>query len=133
MRSSETRRVLVTGSGRGIGKGIALEFARQGAKVQLAARTMDELEATRTELLQFASEVRATALDLLVSDSARLIVHELAEAWAGLDVLVTNAWAAGQDGFLELDDEVWPATGSANGAGGSRQRNGSCNLKLALQ
>lgn len=108
MRPSEPRRVLVTGSGRGIGKGIALEFARQGAKVQLTARTIDELEATRTELMRFASEVRATAVDLLAPDSARLIVDEAANAWGGLDVLVTNAGAAAQGGFLELDDDAWP-------------------------
>jgi 3-oxoacyl-[acyl-carrier protein] reductase len=103
------RRVLVTGSGRGIGKGIALRFAQGGAKVQLVARSASELEETRSELANFTSEVRATVLDLTAPDSARKVVGEVASAWGGLDILVTNAGAAAQGGFLELEDEVWPA------------------------
>jgi NAD(P)-dependent dehydrogenase (short-subunit alcohol dehydrogenase family) len=101
------QRVLVTGSGRGIGKAIARRFAQGGARVQLVARSQEELEATRAELLEFTQEVRATALDLLIPDSARQIVAEVSAAWGGLDILVTNAGAAAQGGFLELEDDVW--------------------------
>jgi NAD(P)-dependent dehydrogenase (short-subunit alcohol dehydrogenase family) len=101
------QRVLVTGSGRGIGKAIARQFAQGGARVQLVARSREELEATRAELLELTQEVRATALDLLIPDSARQIVAEVSDAWGGLDILVTNAGAAAQGGFLELEDDVW--------------------------
>ncbi len=103
----ENRRVLVTGSGRGIGKAIARRFAQDGARIQLVARSQGELDATRAELLEFTSEVRATALDLVLPDSARKIVDEVADAWGGLDILVTNAGAAAQGGFLELEDDAW--------------------------
>lgn len=109
MRSFENKRVLVTGSGRGIGKAIARRFAQGGAKILLVARSGNELEQTRAELLELTSEVRATALDLILPDSARQIVAEAADTWGGLDILVTNAGAAAQGGFLELDDDVWPA------------------------
>ena len=108
MRSFENRRVLVTGSGRGIGKGIARRFAEGGAKVLLVARSRDELEQTRTELRELKSDVRSTALDLTLPDSARQLVTEAGAAWGGLDILITNAGAAPQGGFLELDDEAWP-------------------------
>ncbi len=104
----KNKRVLVTGSGRGIGKGIAEQFAREGAWVQLVARSEEELEATRSELLKFTAEVRATSLDLLGPASGRQIVEEVQHAWGGLDILVTNAGAAAQGGFLELEDAVWP-------------------------
>jgi len=104
----KNKRVLVTGSGRGIGKGIAERFAREGAWVQLVARSEEELEATLSELLKFTAEVRATPLDLLAPDSGRQIVEEVQRAWDGLDILITNAGAAAQGGFLELEDAVWP-------------------------
>ncbi len=109
MRSFENKRVLVTGSGRGIGKAIARRSAQGGAKILLVARSGNELEQTSAELLELTSEVRATALDLILPDSARQIVAEAADTWGGLDILVTNAGAAAQGGFLELDDDVWPA------------------------
>jgi NAD(P)-dependent dehydrogenase (short-subunit alcohol dehydrogenase family) len=108
MRSFEHHRVLVTGSGRGIGKGIARRFAQGGAKILLVARSRDELDQTRAELLQLTPEVRAVALDLTLPDSANQIVGHAAAAWGGLDVLVSNAGAAPQGGFLELDDDAWP-------------------------
>ena len=109
MRSFEGRCVLVTGSGRGIGKGIARHFAQGGAKVLLVARSHDELDQTRTELLELTSDVRAFALDLTAPDAARRVVSAAADAWGGLDILITNAGAAPQGGFLELDDNAWPA------------------------
>ncbi|MEW5978759.1 MAG: SDR family oxidoreductase [Acidobacteriota bacterium] len=102
------KKVLVTGSGRGIGKAIAQRFARDGASVQLVARSKEELETTGSELLKFTAEVRATSLDLLAPDSGRQIVEEVERAWDGLDILITNAGAAAQGGFLELEDAVWP-------------------------
>lgn len=107
MKHFENRRVLVTGSGRGIGKAIAHRFAREGAKIQLVARSQGELDATRAELLALTAEVRATALDLQLPGSAQQIVGEVADVWGGLDILVTNAGAAAQGGFLELEDEAW--------------------------
>jgi NAD(P)-dependent dehydrogenase (short-subunit alcohol dehydrogenase family) len=109
MRPFENRRVLVTGSGRGIGKGIASRFAQSGAKVLLVARSRDELDQTRTELLELTSDVRAFALDLTVPDAARQVVGAVTDAWGGLDILITNAGAAPQGGFLELEDNAWAA------------------------
>ena len=102
------QRVIVTGSGRGIGKAIACRFARGGARVMLVARTEVELNETRRELQAFASEVRTVVQDLQLPGASERIVSEVEDAWGGLDVLVTNAGAAAQGGFLELDDDVWP-------------------------
>ena len=108
MQRFHNKRVLVTGSGRGIGQAIAERFAREGARVQLVARSQAELDETKRGLEAFSAEIRATALDLTLPDSAGQIISEVEKAWGGLDILVTNAGAAAQGGFLELDDESWP-------------------------
>ena len=108
MERFENRRVLVTGSGRGIGKAIARRFAQGGARIMLVARSLHELEETRGELLELTSEVRTLALDLQLPHSGRQVLAEVEDAWNGLDILVTNAGAAAQGNFLELDDEAWP-------------------------
>jgi 3-oxoacyl-[acyl-carrier protein] reductase len=107
MRRFENQRVLVTGSGRGIGQAIARCFAEGGAKVMLVSRSPAELNETRAALLKLTSDVRALPLDLTLPTAARQIVDAMADAWGGIDILVTNAGAAPQGGFLELDDGAW--------------------------
>ncbi|MGH8656307.1 MAG: SDR family oxidoreductase [Gammaproteobacteria bacterium] len=101
------KRVLVTGSSRGIGKGIAKKFADHGAAVFLTARGCEELEATRRELERHAARVKYLAADLLQPHVAMELVGEAASRFGSLDILVTNAGAAEQAGFLELSDEAW--------------------------
>ena len=105
--SSETelagRVALVTGGGRGIGRGIALELADAGARVAVAARTREQVEAT-------AAEVGGVAIEADVSDRAdveRMVAH--AEAELGpLDVLVNNAGIAlWEENAWELEPEEW--------------------------
>ena len=57
----------------------------------------------------YASEVRFTALDLTEPDAAAKLATDVEQSWGGLDILVTNAGAAPQGGFLELKDEDWAA------------------------
>jgi 3-oxoacyl-[acyl-carrier protein] reductase len=101
------KRVLITGSGRGIGKGIARNFVAGGALVLLVARTSSELEATSEEFAPLPGRVEVMASDLLKLESAADAVKRAQQCFGGLDVLVTNAGAAAQGGFLELPDEAW--------------------------
>jgi NAD(P)-dependent dehydrogenase (short-subunit alcohol dehydrogenase family) len=107
MQRFKDKRVLVTGSGRGIGAAIARRFALEGARVYLTARTHEELSATCDELRPLASEVEFAALDLTEPDAAAKLATYVEQSWGGLDILVTNAGAAPQGGFLELKDEDW--------------------------
>ncbi len=110
MQRFKEKRVLVTGSGRGIGAAIARRFALEGARVYLTARSREELSSTYLELRAVASQVEFTALDLTGSDAPAKLAACVEQTFGGLDILVTNAGAAPQGGFLELEDDDW-ATG----------------------
>jgi 3-oxoacyl-[acyl-carrier protein] reductase len=110
MQRFKDKRVLVTGSGRGIGAAIARRFALEGARVYLTARSHEELSSTCEELRPLTSEVEFASLDLIQPDAAAKLATHVEQLWGGIDILVTNAGAAPQGGFLELKDEDW-ATG----------------------
>ncbi len=99
---------LVTGGARGIGRGIALAFAREGAAVGVNDRRHDE------ELEQVVDEVRrmrrqAWALAADVSDDAAVhaMVTALLEQAGRIDILVTNAGIADLSPVAEMPVEVW--------------------------
>ncbi len=93
---------LVTGAGRGIGRGCALALAESGAEVIAMARTGAEVEAVVAEIEAKGGKGRAVACD--VGDQVAL-----AEAMAGLerlDILVNNAGTNVPIGFLEADTDT---------------------------
>lgn len=102
------KRVLVTGSGRGIGKGIAKAFVEAGASVLLIARSREELTATSNEFSTLVGKNEVLPIDLLNADAPAMVVREAIRYFGGLDIVVTNAGGAAQGGFLELPDEAWP-------------------------
>jgi 3-oxoacyl-[acyl-carrier protein] reductase len=96
------RRVVVCGASRGIGRSIALEFAKAGAKVSICARGKEALEATRREL---GARGHAATCDLGEIEEILQYIAEAADALGGIDVLVNNASGLGAG-----DDEAsWQA------------------------
>ena len=86
------RRVLVAGGSRGIGRAIALGFARAGAAVSICARGADALERARTELAEAGGgAAHARACDLADAAQIAAWVEDAARALGGIDVLVNNA------------------------------------------
>jgi 3-oxoacyl-[acyl-carrier protein] reductase len=97
------KRVLVAGGSRGIGRSIALGFARQGAAVAICARGAEALAATRTVIEALGVTAHARSTDLADAAAIAAWVGEAASALGGIDVLVNNA-----SGFGARDtDEDW--------------------------
>src|SRR5690349_11706725 len=82
---------LVTGAGKGIGRAIALGYARQGAAVCCAGRTRADLESLAAEIRGEGGRAIAVAVDVSDEDAVALIVQACTEAFGRLDVLVINA------------------------------------------
>jgi 3-oxoacyl-[acyl-carrier protein] reductase len=102
------RRVVVAGGSRGIGRAIALGFAKAGADVSICARGAQALEAARADLAACGRRVHAAACDLADAAAVARYVAEAARALDGIDVLVNNA-----SGFGMADDEAGWAAGLA--------------------
>jgi len=100
--------VLVTGGGRGIGRSIALRFAREGASVAVAARTSSELERTSAEVENAGGRSLSVPMDVTDLRSVEEGVARTLEFTAGsLDVLVNNAGVFTIQPFPELSPATW--------------------------
>ena len=84
-------RVLLTGASRGIGAATAVELARRGASLAIAARTKKSLDAVARECRSLGAEVHVIVADMAKPDEVKAMVARADEALGGIDVLVNNA------------------------------------------
>jgi len=103
------RIALITGGGRGIGRAIALAFAREGAHVALAARTIAQVEAVAGEITEAAgSTALAVVCDVSDVESVKRMFVSVEENFErGPDILVNNAGIAESAPLIKTDDELW--------------------------
>ena len=85
------RIALVTGASRGIGRACALELAKWGAKVALAARQVEKLEDVAAEIRKGGGEAFVVALDLGSQESIKAAIGNVAKEFGRIDILVNNA------------------------------------------
>ena len=98
------RVAIVTGAGKGIGRGIALAFAEAGADVVCAARTAADIEATAAGVRERGRRALAVPTDVLKTpDLERLVAAALAE-FGRLDLLVNNAGGTGPRAALDTSE-----------------------------
>ncbi len=91
---SENRVAIVTGAGRGIGRAIAIELARAGFSLCLAARSRDQLEETRVAIGLPPERALIVLLDLASEEAPDSLIETTLEHYGRIDVLVNNAgWA----------------------------------------
>jgi NAD(P)-dependent dehydrogenase (short-subunit alcohol dehydrogenase family) len=85
------RVALVTGSTRGIGKSIAEELARAGARVSLSSRKAEACEQARAELEKSGFEVMAQPCNVSRKEDLQALVDATRAKWGGIDIVVSNA------------------------------------------
>ena len=101
------RVALITGGGRGIGRAIALAFAREGAQVALAARTTAQVEAVAAEARALGRKAMAVSCDVADRAQVEAAVRATAEALGPIQILVNNAGIAASAKVTETDDALW--------------------------
>ncbi|MCL4768024.1 MAG: SDR family NAD(P)-dependent oxidoreductase [Hyphomicrobiaceae bacterium] len=89
------RNALITGASRGIGRAVALAFAREGAHVILLARTQGALEEVDDEVREAGGSATLLQLDLRNGDKLDALGPTLFQRWGKLDILVGNAGILG--------------------------------------
>ena len=102
--SLEGKIAIVTGGGTGIGKAIAIEFARAGADVVIASRKLEHLEATVADIRTLGRRSFAVAVDVRHEDQMRELVERTARELGTLDIIVNNAGAS----FMARPEEISP-------------------------
>lgn len=101
---------IVTGGGQGIGRGIALAFAREGARVVIAEMNSDTGKAVAKEIRELGGEALAVVCDVRQEAQVRDMVSQAVQTFGGVDVLVNNAQAAlPRMSVEEGTDEWWNA------------------------
>jgi NAD(P)-dependent dehydrogenase (short-subunit alcohol dehydrogenase family) len=98
---------LITGASRGIGRAIALEFARSGANVVITARSLNDLETLAAEIRALGGQAIAILCDLNEPSSLDATVAQAQSELGPIDILVNNAGITHGVKFTQMGPELW--------------------------
>jgi NAD(P)-dependent dehydrogenase (short-subunit alcohol dehydrogenase family) len=98
---------LVTGASSGFGRHFASVLAQAGAKVVLAARRTDRIQAACEEIISSGSEAIAVTMDVTDSESVKRGLDEAEQAFGLVNVVVNNAGITIPKPLLDLTDDDW--------------------------
>ena len=101
------RIAMVTGASRGIGRACALELAKAGVKVALAARQLDKLEAVAGEIRALGGEAFVVAIDLGSQPGIKEAIGKVAKEFGRIDMLVNNAGVTKDGLALRMKPDDW--------------------------
>lgn len=106
---------LITGAAQGIGKGIALEYAKQGATVAFTVRKHDERsESLVNEIAAMGGTAKAYAADAACFTSASEVIAEVMKDFGRIDILVNNAGITKDGLLMRMTEEQWDAVINTN-------------------
>jgi NAD(P)-dependent dehydrogenase (short-subunit alcohol dehydrogenase family) len=101
---SASRRILVTGAGRGIGRAISEKLLSEGHQVALCARTQSDLESLSAKYPKNSLVVIA---DVLTEGIAEKVVAQITAEWGGVDVVILNAGDGVSLPIEKTTDSIW--------------------------
>jgi short-subunit dehydrogenase len=98
--------VIITGGTSGIGKAIAMAFAKRGARVVISGRNQDNLNETAAELKQFHQDILAVQADVSNENDCVRLINETLNRFGSIDILINNAGMSMRALFKDVDLEV---------------------------
>lgn len=107
------RVAMVTGAGQGIGRGIALALAAEGAAVAVVGRSPDKLEAVVGEIGERGGVAAAVRCDVTDPDRIEGAVAEIVDRFGALNILINNAQTPAHGRLLELDEAAYTEAGES--------------------
>ena len=107
MANLEGKVAVITGAGRGIGRAIALRFARAGADVAICARSSDDLRKVSSDIQALGRNCLLLALDVSSPDEVRNFCDKIIAEFGRVDILVNNAGLSIDAPFLDMREEDW--------------------------
>jgi NAD(P)-dependent dehydrogenase (short-subunit alcohol dehydrogenase family) len=113
----ENKVAIVTGAGRGIGRAIALGYAREGASIAAVARSEDELKSVVGEISQMGRKAVSIPADLADRKEPARVVEQVEREFGTIDILVNNAGVgsvAGLKPVVDFDNDIWDYTLALN-------------------
>ncbi len=111
----ENKVAIVTGAGQGLGMAMALAYAKEGAKLALASRTLSQLEETASLAQELGVETLVVPTDVSDQEQVEELVKRTLERFSTVDILVNNAAMNGPIGMLWDDDPTdWMQTLQVN-------------------
>lgn len=108
---------IVTGAGQGIGKGVALRLAREGAHLVIAEYNPDTAETTCAEVRALGQHSLAYPIDLSQEDQIQPMVDQVVREFGRIDILVNNAGRVQTKYMLDLTPEDWDRVVDTNQRG----------------
>ena len=105
--SLEDKTAIVTGGGTGIGRSIALEFAKAGADVVVSSRKLANLEKVAEEIKALGKRSLAVQTDITRKTDVDNMVQRVMDEFGRIDILVNNAGIYLKAPLLELQEDDW--------------------------
>lgn len=104
------RVAVVTGASSGLGKQMAIAFAKQGASLAILARRVERLEELKTELEALGVECLAIKCDVTSTEDINMAAQKVENKFGRTDILVNCAGSSKDKGVLNMSDEEWNFT-----------------------
>lgn len=107
MTRLKEKTAIVTGGGTGIGRAMALAFAREGAKVAVLGRRAEPLQETAKQMARTGAQAKAVVCDVTRGEAIRSAVEQVEAAFGPVNVLVNNAGALSVSTVESISEDDW--------------------------